>query len=93
MSSDWAVGEVLGFDEDLLAFVPQPVVAVIVAVERLKKEEDEGFGSEENNGIVPFYMKQTKVLDNACGVIACLHAILNNVNKVGITQEGILDTF
>jgi len=93
MSSDWTVGEVLGLDEDLLALVPQPVVAVIVAVERLKKEEDEGFGSEDNNGTVPFYMKQTKVLDNACGVIACLHAILNNVDKVRITQHGTLDTF
>lgn len=28
--------------------------------------------------MVPFYMKQSGTLDNACGVIACMHAILNN---------------
>ena len=26
-------------------------------------------------------MKQTEVLDNACGVIACIHAILNNLGE------------
>jgi len=26
---------------------------------------------------VPFYMKQTGTLDNACGLIACLHGALN----------------
>ena len=40
MSGDWAVGEVFGFDEELLAFIPQPVVGVIAAMQRLKKEED-----------------------------------------------------
>ena len=35
-----AVGEVFGFDEELLAFLPQPVVGVIVAIERLKKADD-----------------------------------------------------
>ena len=77
MSPEWAIGEVFGFDEELLAFLPQPIVGVIVAVERLKKDEDRAKGSADNTGIVPFYMKQTEVLDNACGIIACLHAVLN----------------
>ena len=25
MSKDWAIGEVFGFDEELLAFLPQPI--------------------------------------------------------------------
>ena len=33
LSEDWAVGEVFGFDEDLLAFIPRPILAVIVAFE------------------------------------------------------------
>ena len=54
MSKDWQIGEVFGFDEDLLAFLPQPVVGVIVAYERLKKTEDKEKGGDAE--IVPFYM-------------------------------------
>jgi len=89
----WAVGEVFGFDEDLLAFLPQPVIGVIVNVERLKKEEDKAKGSEENNGIVNYYMKQSGTLDNACGIIACLHAALNNLDKVELVEDSILKKF
>ena len=41
MSRDYSIGEVFGFDEELLAFLPQPIHAIIVNVERLKKEEKE----------------------------------------------------
>ena len=29
-------------------------------------------------------MKQSGTLDNACGIIACVHAILNNLGEGGI---------
>ena len=84
LPNEWAVGEVFGFDEDLLTFIPQPVVGVIVAVERLNPDEDKALGSADNldNGTAPFYMKQTGNLDNACGIIACLHAIYNNPTSI-----------
>jgi len=81
---------VFGLDEELLAWVPQPCVAVIANVERLKKAEDKKLGDADLQGS-HFYMKQTNVLDNACGVIACLHAIYNNQDKIGtITENSIL---
>lgn len=55
MSNNVAIGEVFGFDEELLGFLPQPIYATIVCYERLKKEEDVNLGSEENQ--VAFYMK------------------------------------
>jgi ubiquitin carboxyl-terminal hydrolase L3 len=55
----WQFAEVYGFDEELLAFLPKPVKAVIITAERLKKAEDKEKGSKDNNGIVPYYMKQT----------------------------------
>ena len=55
LSKDWQIGEVFGFDEDLLGFLPQPIVGVIVAYERLKKEADKELGGDDN--LVPFYMK------------------------------------
>ena len=34
-----------------------------------------------------FYMDQTNVLDNACGIIACLHVIYNNLGDTKIVLE------
>ena len=43
--------------------------------------------------MVNFYMKQFGELDNACGIIACLHACLNNLEEVKITKGSILDNY
>lgn len=73
--------------------MPQPVLGVIVAIERLKKESDVEKGSEANNGIVPYYQKQHGKLDNACGIIACLHTVLNKLGQVPVTADSVLDKF
>jgi ubiquitin carboxyl-terminal hydrolase L3 len=91
MSDKWGIGEVYGFDEDLLAFLPQPVIGVILNVEILKRAEDKVRGSEDTN--VDFYMKQSGTLDNACGIIACLHATLNNLDRVDLNADSILHNF
>merc|ERR1712013_90627 len=88
-----AIGEVFGFDEDLLGFLPQPIHATIVCYERLKKDEDKELGSEENNGLVKYYMKQTGTLDNACGIIACIHAALNTSVEADFAEDSILGKF
>jgi ubiquitin carboxyl-terminal hydrolase L3 len=64
-----------------------------VNVERLKKNEDKELGSEDNNGKVNYYMKQSGTLDNACGIIACLHAALNNLDKITLNADSILHKF
>ena len=89
LSPQFAIGEVFGFDEDLLAFLPQPIYGVIVAFERLKNDRDKG--NPEDVKLVDFYMDQTGTLDNACGIIACLHASLNT--PVDILPDSVLDTF
>ena len=62
-------------------------------IERLKKNEDTELGSEENNGKVNYYMKQSGTLDNACGIIACLHAALNKLDQIDLVPDSILDKF
>lgn len=57
MTKEWTIGEVFGFDEELLAFIPQPIAAVIVAFEGLKDREEHEKGSEDNLNLVKYYMK------------------------------------
>ena len=38
-------------------------------------------------------MKQSSVLDNACGIIACIHCILNNLGKVEVGADSLLDKY
>lgn len=90
----YAIGEVFSFDEELLAFLPQPIYGVIVALERL----EDGDKSKEGDSSypIPFYMKQTESLDNACGIVACLHAILNSNNSTNnsmIRPDSVLSQF
>lgn len=89
--SKWQVSECYGLDEELLEWIPQPVLAVIVAVEKLKYSEPYEYGDPE----VPtnFYMKQTPALDYACGVIACIHAVLNNLDHIDLDKDSVLDAF
>jgi ubiquitin carboxyl-terminal hydrolase L3 len=89
LSPSFAIGEVFGFDDDLLAFLPQPIYGIIVAFERLMNDRDKGRAEDVSK--VPFYMDQTGSLDNACGIIACLHASLNA--PVDILPESVLDEF
>jgi ubiquitin carboxyl-terminal hydrolase L3 len=54
----------------------------------LKRSEDKEKGSEDVTH--DFYMKQTKVLDNACGIIACLHAVYNNLSWMQIEEGSVI---
>jgi len=91
LSAEFIIGEVFGFDEELLAFLPQPIHAIIVAVDRRSRAEDRQKGSPENSSLVEFYMDQSGTLDNACGIIACIHASLNT--PVEIAPGSILGKF
>ena len=91
LPEQWGFSELFGFDEDLLGFVPQPVLAVIVNYERLKKAEDQERGMSDNTQVVvDYYMKQLGTLDNACGVIAALHAIYNNLHLITLEPDKTL---
>jgi ubiquitin carboxyl-terminal hydrolase L3 len=38
-------------------------------------------------------MKQTNKLDYACGVIACIHAVFNNIDKIELKKDSVLEKF
>ena len=88
MPAEWMVSECLGLDPDLLGFLPQPTVALMMNAEFLKKKEDRVRGATDTT--CEFYMKQTRVLNNACGIIASLHAIYNNPAYIKPLEDSIL---
>ena len=44
MSQDWVIQECYGFDDDMLGFLPKPVIAVIATFESLKSGEERAWG-------------------------------------------------
>merc|ERR1719429_502178 len=98
VSPKWEVVDVWGLDPELLGFVPQPVLALILLFptkdeqgekvkERLEVEEHPVSGST-------YFLRQVEGLSNACGTIAMLHAIMNNREVLGIENgESTLGKF
>lgn len=78
MSPDFCFSEVLGLDEESLHAVPQPVYGVVVILQRLHQDNGRKKGSARNLPLVDYSMKQAGTLDNCCGLVACLHVLLNS---------------
>lgn len=79
----WNIVDIYGTDEDLLAFVPQPLKSLIflfpcseVNEEFRAKEDAELKAKNMEYPAGLFYMRQ--YVHNACGTIALVHAVLNN---------------
>ena len=88
MSSDYGLVDVVGFDEDLLSFLPQPILAMILLYPCNSVNEPCDVAT------VPpevFYMKQT--IGNACGTIALIHSIGNLRKTISFQPGSVLDKF
>jgi len=91
---EWEINDVYGLDEGLLAMLPQPVLALMLLFpinekykefcKELEQNQETGSNSE------PYYMKQT--ISNACGTVALLHSVANNLDEIKLA-EGPLKTF
>lgn len=83
--------DVFGLDPELLMMVPTPVIAVIVLYPLTEATEAIQPGQMETVPNDLFYMKQT--IGNACGTIAVLHCLGNNVKRMRIEDGSFLDRF
>ncbi|CAI5992615.1 unnamed protein product [Closterium sp. NIES-64] len=89
--------DVFGLDADLLAMVPQPVLALLFLFllppeERSNEpEQQEQVPEQATLTADPFFVRQT--IDNACGTIALLHAIGNNQHRLTLEQGSFLQQF
>jgi len=96
MPSSWAFSDCLGLDEELLAFVPQPCLAMILIFPWSR----EGVAARDvamapKNCASPpkdlYYMEQR--VGEACGTIAVIHAVLNNVERLGLSKGPLYDFY
>lgn len=96
----YQIVDVYGLEPDLLATIPRPVLAVLLLFpcstknpdkkpgDVLVQEESGEKGEPVNDNL--FYVKQ--IVTNACGTIALVHSIANNLDKIEL-QEGHLKQF
>lgn len=83
--------DIWSLDEDALAFVPRPVLALILVLPPgMRGEDEEGETKSEGKGKVEderkggeniVWFKQT--IHNACGLYALLHGVCNNPGIIG----------
>lgn len=85
--------ELISLDQELLCLVESKPLAIIVSFEKGKNKRVIKEESFLRSDAVPFYMLQEGSLDNACGIIAALHAIGNNLNSIFINEGSILHKF
>jgi ubiquitin carboxyl-terminal hydrolase L3 len=89
-ADDFTRSHVQGLDDDLLACLPQPVVTMILLFpSKCKVKFDESKRGDDSN---LFFLRQVHALDDACGTIAMVHSISNNVDLVGL-GEGALKSY
>lgn len=95
VSEEFQLVDVFSLDEEFLAFIPQPCVAVIFLFpltpqhEYDRKKLLEAPYDPTLDIKDAFFIRQT--IKNACGTIALLHAILNNLDCIDLALgEGVL---
>eukprot|EP01125_Pyxidicula_operculata_P021534 TRINITY_DN8330_c0_g1_i1.p1 TRINITY_DN8330_c0_g1~~TRINITY_DN8330_c0_g1_i1.p1 ORF type:complete len:224 (-),score=61.69 TRINITY_DN8330_c0_g1_i1:152-823(-) len=87
-TTKWSFCDVMGLDEELLSFLPQPTLALIFLFPSAAKTPvDES--KKQNTEL--FYLQQVDQLQDACGTIAMIHALANNRERVGLTSGVLAD--
>jgi len=83
----WEINDVFGLDQELLMFLPQPVLSFLLLFpitekyHQFSKEADEKIAAQTDLSPNLFYMKQT--ISNACGTVALIHSVANNCGSQG----------
>ncbi|XVF52550.1 hypothetical protein PTKIN_Ptkin05aG0027500 [Pterospermum kingtungense] len=86
--------DVYGLDDELLAMVPQPVLAVLFLYPLTSQSEEGRLQREKEKRDVSskvYFMKQT--VRNACGTVGILHAVGNITSEIKLQEGSFLDRF
>jgi len=88
--SVWKFGDCFGLDTDALQFVPRPCIAMMFlfptnSVGENKENSDVIQKDKPSDSI--YFVKQ--LVDNACGTIAVVHAVANNLSKISLEDKAL----
>ncbi|KAF0894430.1 hypothetical protein E2562_039000 [Oryza meyeriana var. granulata] len=87
--------DVYGLDDEMLAMVPQPVLAVLLLYPQDQKKESVASTSytveSEKLSKNVYFTKQT--VGNACGTVGIIHAIGNAVSRIKLVEGSYFDRF
>jgi ubiquitin carboxyl-terminal hydrolase L3 len=91
--------DIFGLDDELLAMVPQPVLAVVMLFPMTKENDaavDQLHAIAAASGAAPatpgpFFMHQT--VSNACGTVGLVHAVANNTDRVQFRAGSVVQRF
>ncbi|XP_026461609.1 ubiquitin carboxyl-terminal hydrolase-like [Ctenocephalides felis] len=93
----WSIVDIYALEPDMLAWVPRPVLALILLFPCSAKYEEHRAAEDAKLTASPqeisknlFYMKQT--VHNACGTIALVHSVANNTDQIQL-GDGVLKQF
>lgn len=78
-TAPFTFADVFSLDEDCLAFVPQPVHALLLAYasDAIKDKASSDGAAAGAGSSKPVFIRQLPALDAACGTVALLHAAAN----------------
>eukprot|EP00927_Polykrikos_kofoidii_P025334 TRINITY_DN22785_c0_g1_i1.p1 TRINITY_DN22785_c0_g1~~TRINITY_DN22785_c0_g1_i1.p1 ORF type:complete len:302 (-),score=57.91 TRINITY_DN22785_c0_g1_i1:40-903(-) len=106
LPAGWGFVDVWGLDAETLDLVPQPVAACVVlfpctdAIYEARRRQDvvlSGKGTDSQFAASTdkelFFLRQVKDFGNACGTIACLHAVANCRHSVSLQDGAPLEGF
>lgn len=102
VDAGFGVTDILGFSPDMLGFVLKPVHAVIFLYPSEDKTIDQDFtclsesaeeraAKDRELGTDLYIIKQT--ISNACGTIALIHAIANNLSEFKFSKDSVVKRF
>ncbi|KAL6073504.1 Ubiquitin carboxyl-terminal hydrolase isozyme L3 [Balamuthia mandrillaris] len=97
VSEQWAFSDCYGFDDELLAMVPQPCIGLLFLFPsskmKTKKEEEAKRIAEKGQTVSDnlYFMKQ--LVGNQCGTVGVIHAVLNALGQISLKEDSPLDKF
>ncbi|XP_076321721.1 ubiquitin carboxyl-terminal hydrolase isozyme L3-like [Tachypleus tridentatus] len=91
---DWSVVDLVGLDDELLATVPSPVLAVLLLYPSRKQNEagvEMAKASGQSVSDQVYFLQQT--IRNACGTVALLNAIANSADHIKLGNGSTIAKF
>jgi len=87
----WRCCDVYSLDKELLAMIPRPALSLLLLFPITEKYEADATGAKATTCNDVYFIKQN--IENACGTIALIHALANNMDKLKLGAGSFKDFY